>query len=184
MAFSSAAASLVNAGPRPSGEVLRICTWLLNSMTSATSSGLSRLANPTAASCAVASLSSMLLLVSSSRARAIGCWRREKKLTDCLTPSSNTSNSFCSRSVTYLPASVTDTLSETSSTPDRSFGCCWADEAAAPATTQARTTGSRRMVLLAGQPGSRARPEAGFRGRDFDLVGRDQRVGPSVGDDV
>jgi hypothetical protein len=41
----------------------------------------------------------MLALLSSSSDSAIGCWRREKNVMFCLTPSSKTENSFSARSV-------------------------------------------------------------------------------------
>src|SRR5688500_4781910 len=153
-------------------------------MTSATSSGFNRFANPTAAAWAVDSLSSMLLLVSSSSARAIGCCRREKKLIDCCTPSSKTSNSCCSRSVTYLLPSITDTLSDTSSTPERSLGCCWAEDAVTAAATHTKTSEARRIVMFGGLPGSRSRGEPRTCRPHLDLVRRDQHVGTAIGDDV
>ena len=71
IAFSSAATSLV--------KLCRMRTWLSKSMTSITSSLRSRRAKPIAASCAVASRSFMLALVSRRIASAIGCCTREKK---------------------------------------------------------------------------------------------------------
>jgi hypothetical protein len=91
IAFSSAAASFVN--------VCWITTRLSKSMTCATSCGRMRLTNPLAASCAVASLSSMLALVSSRIDSAIGSCVRVKNDRSCFTPSSNTTKSSCVRSV-------------------------------------------------------------------------------------
>ena len=55
-----------------------------------------------------------------------GLLLREKNVTFCSAPSSNTSISACSRSVTYFPSAMTETFNDTSSTPERSFGgCCW-----------------------------------------------------------
>ena len=65
-----------------------ILTWLLNSITSMTSSFFIRRTKPVAASCAVAIFSSMLLLVSSRIASAIGCCSAENKVTVCFAPSS------------------------------------------------------------------------------------------------
>ena len=80
IARSSALTSFVNG--------CGIRTWLLNSITSMTSSFFIRRTNPVAASCAVAIFSSMLLLVSSRIASAIGDCTAEKKLSVCLDPSS------------------------------------------------------------------------------------------------
>ena len=46
-------------------------------------------------SAASARCSSMLALLSSSSDSAIGCWRRVKNVTSCLTPSSKTEKSGC-----------------------------------------------------------------------------------------
>jgi hypothetical protein len=140
MARSSAAMSFVNC--------CEIRTWLLNSITSIASSFRMRRTKPVAASCAVERCSSMLLLVSSRIARAIGCWIREKKVMVCFAPSSNTSNASWSRPVTYFAPSMTVTFSDTSSTPARNRPCCCAARvAAAKKHAQAAASAARRPRL-------------------------------------
>ena len=61
--------------------------------------GFSRFTKLMAAVWSIGSLSSMLALLSSSSESATGDCRRLKNVTSCLTPSSNTEKSPCSRSV-------------------------------------------------------------------------------------
>ena len=81
-------------------KVCRMMTRLSKLTISARSCGRRRLAKPIAASCAIGSRVSMLALVSSSSASAIGRLVRLKKVTSCLTPSSKTLKSSACRSVT------------------------------------------------------------------------------------
>ena len=102
------------------------------------SCGRRRRAKPTAASLAVAILSSMLALVSSRSASAIGTFVRLKYAMSCFAPSSKMLSWSGVRSVTYRPeASVTVTLSETTSTPARNDGSCCAGTVAVRATAAA-----------------------------------------------
>ena len=76
-----------------------------------------------AACWAIGSFSFMLALVSTSRPSAVGNCVPEKKMTSCLTPSSNTENASWGRPLTKRPSrSVTVTLSDTTSTPARNVG--------------------------------------------------------------
>ncbi len=106
------------------------------------SCGRRRRAKPTAAVLAVAILSSMLALVSSRSDSAIGTFARSKYVMSCLTPSSKMLSWSGVRSVMYRPdASVTVTLSETTSTPARNDGgCC------------ARTVAARAMATASARP--------------------------------